>query len=79
MFDTRAKKGSIGTDVPENNSGFAGNEVIEMAEVPPILLSAVICDKVIFDKMTGSPSLISIIQNIILMIRQIYFICRVLA
>ena len=64
MFDTRAKKGSIGADVPENNSGFAGNEVIEMAEVPPILLSAVICDKVIFDKMTGSPSLISIIQNI---------------
>jgi hypothetical protein len=35
-----------------------------MTEVPPLLLSAVICDKVIFDKMTGSPSLINIIQNI---------------
>jgi len=35
-----------------------------MMEVPPILLSAVICDKVIFDKITGSPSLISLIQNI---------------
>jgi len=35
-----------------------------MTEVLPLLLSAVICDKVIFDKMTGSPSLISIIQNI---------------
>jgi len=35
-----------------------------MSEVPPILLSAVICDKVIFDKMSGSPSLINIIQSI---------------
>ncbi len=35
-----------------------------MSEVPPILLSAVICDKVIFDRVTGNPSLISIIQNI---------------
>jgi len=35
-----------------------------MTEVPPIILSAIICDKVIFDKMSGSPSLINIIQNI---------------
>ena len=35
-----------------------------MAEVPPILLSAVICDRVIFDKVSGMPSLINIIQNI---------------
>jgi len=33
-----------------------------MAEVPPILLSAIICEKVIFDKITGMPSLINIIQ-----------------
>lgn len=35
-----------------------------MSEVPPIPLSTIICDKVIFDKVTGSPSLINIIQNI---------------
>ena len=35
-----------------------------MAEVPPILLSAVICDRVIFDKITGMASLINIVQNI---------------
>ena len=35
-----------------------------MAEVSPILLSAVICEKVIFDRITGMPSLINIIQNI---------------
>jgi hypothetical protein len=35
-----------------------------MSEVPPILLSAIICDRVIFDKITGMPSLINIIQNI---------------
>jgi hypothetical protein len=34
-----------------------------MTEVPPILLSAVICDRVIFDKITGMPSLINILQN----------------
>lgn len=33
-----------------------------MTEVPPILLSAIICEKVIFDKITGMPSLINIIQ-----------------
>ncbi len=33
-------------------------------EVPPVLLSAVICDRVIFDKISGMPSLINIIQNI---------------
>jgi hypothetical protein len=35
-----------------------------MTEVPPILLSAIICEKVIFDKITGMPSIINIIQNI---------------
>jgi len=35
-----------------------------MSEVPPILVSAIVCDRVIFDKITGSPSLISIIQDI---------------
>lgn len=35
-----------------------------MTEVPPILLSAIICEKVIFDRITGMPSIINIIQNI---------------
>ena len=35
-----------------------------MAELTPILLSAIICDRVIFDRITGMPSLINIIQNI---------------
>lgn len=35
-----------------------------MTEVPPILLSVIICDRVIFDKVTGMPSIINIIQNI---------------
>jgi len=35
-----------------------------MTEVPPILLSAVICVRVIFDKISGAPSLINIIQNV---------------
>jgi hypothetical protein len=35
-----------------------------MTEVPPILLSAIICEKVIFDKITGMPSIINIIQTI---------------
>ena len=35
-----------------------------MTEVPPILLSAIICDRVIFDKITGMPSLINIIQTL---------------
>jgi len=35
-----------------------------MSSVPPILLSAVICDRVIFDRITGMPSLINIIQTI---------------
>ncbi len=35
-----------------------------MNSVPPILLSSVICDRVIFDKITGMPSLINIIQSI---------------
>jgi len=35
-----------------------------MTEVPPILLSAIICERVIFDRITGMPSLINIIQNV---------------
>ena len=35
-----------------------------MTEVPPILLSAIICEKAIFDRITGMPSLINIMQNI---------------
>ena len=35
-----------------------------MAELAPMLLSAIICDRVIFDKITGMPSLINIIQNV---------------
>lgn len=35
-----------------------------MADIQPILLSAIICDRAIFDKITGMPSLINIIQNI---------------
>ena len=33
-----------------------------MTDVPPILLSAIICDRVIFDKLSGMASLINIIQ-----------------
>jgi len=35
-----------------------------MAEVAPILLSAIICDRVIFDRLSGMPSVINIIQTI---------------
>ena len=35
-----------------------------MSEVAPILLSAIICDRVIFDRITGMPSIINIIQTI---------------
>lgn len=35
-----------------------------MTEIQPILLSAIICDRVIFDKMSGAPSLIDIVQTI---------------
>jgi len=35
-----------------------------MSEVPPILLSAIICERVIFDKITGMASLINIIQAV---------------
>ena len=35
-----------------------------MMEVPPVLLSAIVCDRVIFDKISGMPSLINIIQTI---------------
>ena len=35
-----------------------------MTEVPPILLSAIICERVIFDRISGMPSIINIVQNI---------------
>lgn len=35
-----------------------------MTEVPPVLLSAIICERVIFDKISGMPSIINIIQNV---------------
>ena len=35
-----------------------------MSEVPPILLSSIICEKVIFDRITGSPTIVSIIQQV---------------
>ena len=35
-----------------------------MTEIQPILLSAVICERDIFDKISGMPSLINIIQNV---------------
>jgi hypothetical protein len=33
-----------------------------MPNVPPVLLSAILCDRVIFDKVTSMPSLINILQ-----------------
>jgi hypothetical protein len=35
-----------------------------MEHVAPILLSAIICDRVIFDRISGMPSIINIIQTI---------------
>jgi len=35
-----------------------------MDNVAPILLSSIICDRVIFDRITGMPSVINIIQTI---------------
>ena len=35
-----------------------------MTEIQPILLSAIVCEKVIFDKVSGTPSIINIIQAI---------------
>jgi hypothetical protein len=35
-----------------------------MSEIQPVLLSSIICDRVIFDKISGMPSIINIIQNI---------------
>ena len=35
-----------------------------MMEVQPLLLSAIICDRVIFDKVSGMPSIIDIVQTI---------------
>jgi hypothetical protein len=36
----------------------------EMTQIQPILLSAIACDKVIFDKVSGMPSIIDIVQTI---------------
>lgn len=35
-----------------------------MGQVPPILLSSIICDRVIIDRITGSATLINILQTI---------------
>ncbi|MHC4244119.1 MAG: DUF6941 family protein [Planctomycetota bacterium] len=35
-----------------------------MTEIQPILLSAITCGRVIFDKVSGMPSIIDIVQNI---------------
>ena len=35
-----------------------------MEQVKPILLSAIICENVIFDRLTSMPSIINILQNI---------------
>lgn len=35
-----------------------------MSEIPPILLSAITCDRVIFDRITGMPSVINIVQMV---------------
>lgn len=35
-----------------------------MSEVPPVLLSAIVCDRVIFDRITGMPSLVNILQTL---------------
>jgi len=33
-----------------------------MSNIPPVLLSAIICDRVIFDRLTGMPTLVNILQ-----------------
>jgi hypothetical protein len=48
----------------KHTTEIQAEETIKMTDVPPILLSAIICEKVIFDKITGMPSIINIIQNI---------------
>ncbi|MBN2019206.1 MAG: hypothetical protein JW749_03155 [Sedimentisphaerales bacterium] len=35
-----------------------------MENVAPLLLTIVVCDRVIFDRITGMPSIINIVQNI---------------
>jgi len=35
-----------------------------MTEIQPILLSAITCNRVIFDKISGMPSIIDIVQTI---------------
>jgi hypothetical protein len=35
-----------------------------MEEIAPILLSSIVCDRVIFDRISGMPSIINIIQTI---------------
>jgi len=36
----------------------------ERRGVPPLLLSAIVCDRVIFDRISGAPSLINIVELI---------------
>jgi hypothetical protein len=38
--------------------------VKEMTDIQPILLSAITCGRVIFDKVSGMPSIIDIVQNL---------------
>jgi len=33
-----------------------------MSDIPPLLLSAITCDRVIFDRLSGMPSIINIVQ-----------------
>lgn len=35
-----------------------------MSSVPPVMLSAIVCERVIFDKITGMPSIINVLQGI---------------
>mgnify|MGYP006308437821 CR=1 FL=1 len=35
-----------------------------MSDVPPILLSSIICERAIFDRITGMPSLINIVHEV---------------
>lgn len=35
-----------------------------MSDIPPVLLSAITCDRVIFDRISGMPSVINIVQTV---------------
>jgi len=41
---------------------MSGEQKIKLP--PPVLLSAIICDRVIFDRLTGMPSIIGVLQTI---------------